>query len=87
MRLAMEYEPLLYAVVTFAAYHYSVSHPDGKLYTFLKYYDHSVTLLLSSLKSGEVYHDAMLLTVLQLATFEVWPINSARILSRRLHAP
>ncbi|KGQ00746.1 hypothetical protein PAAG_12589 [Paracoccidioides lutzii Pb01] len=67
---ALQYEPLLYAVVGYSAYHYSIRHPKGKLYTFLKYYNQSVTGLLKSLSSGNVHNDAMLLTILQLATFE-----------------
>ncbi|ODH48242.1 hypothetical protein GX48_05641 [Paracoccidioides brasiliensis] len=67
---ALQYEPLLYAVVGYSAYHYSIRHPKGKLYTFLKYYNQSVTGLLKSLSSGNIHNDAMLLTILQLATFE-----------------
>jgi hypothetical protein len=68
---ALKYEPLLYAVVGFAAYHFSVGNPNGKLYTFLKYYDYSVSLLRKSIEAGDQYSDAILLTILQLATFEV----------------
>ncbi|KLJ05397.1 hypothetical protein EMPG_11115 [Blastomyces silverae] len=68
--LAMQYEPLLYAVVGFSSYIYSVRHPNGKLYTFLQYYHKSVTGLLKSLSTSNVHHDAMMLTILQLATFE-----------------
>ncbi|KAK2811673.1 hypothetical protein FQN50_002018 [Emmonsiellopsis sp. PD_5] len=67
---AVEYEPLLYAVVGFSAYHYSIRHPNGKLYTFLRYYNQSVSGLLKSLSSGDQHSDAMLLTILQLAAFE-----------------
>ncbi|OJD14275.1 hypothetical protein AJ78_05352 [Emergomyces pasteurianus Ep9510] len=67
---ALHYEPLLYAVVSFSAYMYSIRHPGGKLYTFLKYYNKSVTGLLKSLSTSNVHHDAMMLTILQLATFE-----------------
>ncbi|PGH30225.1 hypothetical protein GX50_07020 [[Emmonsia] crescens] len=67
---AVQYEPLLYAVVGFSAYLYSIRHPNGKLYTFLKYYNKSVTGLLKSLSTSNVHHDAMMLTILQLATFE-----------------
>ncbi|KAK2740759.1 hypothetical protein FQN57_005991 [Myotisia sp. PD_48] len=70
MRHAVEYEPLLYAVVAFSAYHYSVAHPNGKLYTFLQYYHRSVSSLLQSIKNGDPHNDAMILTMLQLATFE-----------------
>ncbi|EEP77834.1 predicted protein [Uncinocarpus reesii 1704] len=70
MSYALGYEPLLYAVVAFSAYHYSIAHPNGKIYTFLQYYNKSVSLLLNSLRGGENHHDAMLLTILQLAAFE-----------------
>ncbi|EER40201.1 C6 finger domain-containing protein [Histoplasma capsulatum var. duboisii H88] len=67
---AVQYEPLLYAVIGFSAYICSIRHPNGKLYTFLKYYNKSVTGLLKSLSTNSTHHDAMLLTILQLATFE-----------------
>ncbi|OJD26716.1 hypothetical protein ACJ73_01897 [Blastomyces percursus] len=67
---AMQYKPLLYAVVGFSSYIYSIRHPNGKLYTFLQYYHKSVTGLLKSLSTSNVHHDAMMLTILQLATFE-----------------
>ncbi|KAF3480821.1 uncharacterized protein GIQ15_06168 [Arthroderma uncinatum] len=70
MRYALEYEPLLYAVVAFSAYHYSIRHPNGRLYTFLQYYNKSVSSLLHSLKSRQPHKDATILTILQLTTFE-----------------
>ncbi|KAL1960948.1 hypothetical protein VTO42DRAFT_4836 [Malbranchea cinnamomea] len=70
LRLALEYEPLLYAIVGFTAYLYSVGQPNGKLYTLLQYYNKSVSLLLKSLQAGDPPSDAMLLTTLQLITFE-----------------
>lgn len=71
VRLAMDYEPLLYAMVGFVAYHYTLAQPDGKMYTFLQYYNKSVSLLLKSLQAGDRQSDAMLLTTLQLIVFEV----------------
>lgn len=71
VNLALEYEPLLYAMVGFAAYHYTLSQTNGKLYTFLRYYNKSVSLLLRSLQAGDRHSDAMLLTTLQLIVFEV----------------
>ncbi|KAH8691255.1 putative C6 finger domain protein [Talaromyces proteolyticus] len=68
--LAMEYEPLLYALVGFAAYHHTLEKPDGKMYDFLKYYDRSLQLLRKSLASSEKHSEAMMATVLQLSTFE-----------------
>lgn len=71
VKYALEYEPLLYALVAFSAYHYSIKHPNGRLYTFLQYYNKSVSSLLSSLKSRQPHRDATVLTILQLTTFEV----------------
>ena len=67
---ALGYEPLLYAVCGFAAYHRAVAQ-DGKIEDFLGYYHKAVTLLLKSLKSGQEHTEGTLMTVLQLATFEV----------------
>ncbi|PLB48007.1 putative Zn(II)2Cys6 transcription factor [Aspergillus steynii IBT 23096] len=67
---ALRYEPLLYAVVGFAAYHHCVQTGRGKLYTFLKYYNKALTLLRKSLGSGEPHCEATLITVLVLTTFE-----------------
>lgn len=69
--LALKYEPLLYAVVGFAAYHHCVQSGNGKLCTFLKYYNKALTLLRESLSSGERHTEATLITVLVLTTFEV----------------
>jgi hypothetical protein len=71
VELALNYEPLLYAIVGFSAYHHTLRRSDGKLYDFLKYYNRSLTLLRKSLGSGEEYGEATLITILQLATFEV----------------
>lgn len=68
--LALKYEPLLHAVVGFAAYHHCVQSGNGKLCTFLKYYNKALTLLRESLGSGEKHTEAMLITVLVLTTFE-----------------
>ncbi|KAI3127603.1 transcriptional regulator family: Fungal Specific TF [Penicillium roqueforti] len=70
IELALQYEPLLYALVGFSAYHYSLHSPGGKLYTFLKYYNKALTLLRKSLSSGEEHSEATLCTVLVLTTFE-----------------
>lgn len=75
--LALTYEPLLYAVVGFAAYYHTLKQPDGKLSDFLSYYSRSLSLLRKSLSSGETRTEATMLTILQLATFEEhlgdWP--------------
>lgn len=70
IELALQYEPLLYALVAFSAYHHSLHSPGGKLYTFLKYYNEALILLRKSLGSGEEHSEATLCTVLILTTFE-----------------
>ncbi|MBE3047263.1 hypothetical protein IMZ48_33025, partial [Candidatus Bathyarchaeota archaeon] len=71
--IAVRYEPLLNAVVGFAAYHETLQNPDGKVEDFLKYYNKSVVLLLNSIQRKEPQTIATLLTVLQLAAIEVRP--------------
>lgn len=68
---AMSYEPLLYAVVGFAAFQRTLQARKGKIQNFLGYYNKSVTLLRKSLFDGHEHTHATLLTILQLATFEV----------------
>ncbi|KAL8902790.1 MAG: hypothetical protein Q9207_004380 [Kuettlingeria erythrocarpa] len=67
---ALSCEPLLHAVIGFAAYHATLERSDGRIQDFLCYYNRSVSLLLKSLASGRKHTEAMLLTILQLATFE-----------------
>lgn len=72
INLALQNEPLLYAVIGFAAFKRTLQDPNGQIHDFLQYYTHSVTLLLGILKKREEKHDvATLLTILQLATLEV----------------
>ena len=68
---ALQYDPLLYAVVGFAAFHVTVTRPTGKIQDFLGYYNQSVSLLRKSLVENQKHTDATMLTILQLATFEV----------------
>ncbi|KAK3339284.1 hypothetical protein B0H65DRAFT_295929 [Neurospora tetraspora] len=68
--LAIQDEGLLYAVVGFAAYHYTLQNPIGEIKDFLQFYNRSVTLLLGFLKRKERHTDMTLLTILQLATIE-----------------
>ncbi|KAJ9377156.1 transcriptional regulator family: Fungal Specific TF [Paecilomyces variotii] len=70
VELCLKYEPLLYAVVGFSAYHYCLRQPGGKLYTFLRYYNKSLILLRKSLASAEPHSEATLITILLLTTFE-----------------
>lgn len=71
VNLALQYEPLLYAVVGFSAYHYCLQTATGNLSTFLKYYNKALSLLRKSLGSGESHSEATLITILVLTTFEV----------------
>ena len=70
--VALSYEPLLYAVVAFAAFHHTLaSDPEGSISGFLAYYSRSLTLLRRWLeKNPGKYTEGTILTVLQLATFE-----------------
>lgn len=70
--LALQFEPLLYAVLAFAAYHHTVRLPDEKaeFSSFWKYYCQSIVKLRQHLESNKTRDDLVLLTVLQLATFE-----------------
>ncbi|KAL8775359.1 MAG: hypothetical protein Q9209_000367 [Squamulea sp. 1 TL-2023] len=74
---ALSYEPLLYAVIGFAAFQATLRKPNGKIQDFLGYYNRSVSLLRKSLASSQTHTDATLLTILQLATIEEylgdWP--------------
>lgn len=69
---ALTYEPLLFAVVAFAAFQEALTISNGKIEHFLAYYNKSVSLLRQSLSRGEEYSQNMLLTILQLATIEVF---------------
>jgi len=68
--LALSYEPLLYAIVGFAAYHHELQQPRGKLSRFLGYHSKSLSMLRKSLEQNAKVSEATLLTVLQLALFE-----------------
>ena len=71
VKYALDFEPLLYAIVGFAAFHRALQNPKGKIQDFLGYYNKSVTLLRKSLFEGHHRTHATLLTILQLATIEV----------------
>lgn len=68
--VALQCEPLLNALVGFAAYHITLRNPNGELKDFLQYYNKGVTQLLRLLKNGTC-NVHVLLTILQLATIEV----------------
>ena len=71
IRHALSYEPLRFAVVGFAAFHLAFQNNESKIQDFLNYYNTAVNLLRRSLASGERHTDATIMTILQLATFEV----------------
>lgn len=71
LEIALSYEPLLYAITAFSAYFHTLTRPDGKVQNFLSYYNKSVSLLRDSLSTASRHSTATLLTILQLATFEV----------------
>lgn len=68
---ALTDEALLYAVAAFASFHYSVYFKTGVFQTFLEYYNKAVVLLRASLDPGQVRTVTTLVTILQLASFEV----------------
>jgi len=70
--LALQFEPLLYAVVAYAAYHHTLRLPDSEAHfkSFWKYYCKSIVKLRKWLLSNDDGSDLVLLTVLQLAVFE-----------------
>lgn len=69
--VAVTFEPLLNALVGFAAYHVTLQNPNGKLNDFLQYYNRSVVQLLRLLERKQTHNVHVLLTILQLATIEV----------------
>ncbi|KAI9839307.1 MAG: hypothetical protein M1819_003302 [Sarea resinae] len=68
--IAITHDPLLYAVVGFAAYQHTLRNPNGKIQDFLGYYNKSVSLLRQSLQRNQKHTVATLLTILQLASIE-----------------
>ena len=84
IEIALTYEPLLYAVIGFAAFHYTVGQANGKLADFLGYYNKSVSLLRKSLQSSQPHSEATIITILQLAAFEVGRISLTWYLTTKL---
>ena len=68
---AMKFEPLKYAVAGYAAYFHTISQPDGRMSTFLQFYNESVSRLRTYLTKSKKQGLATLLTILQLASIEV----------------
>ena len=71
VELALTYDPLLYALVGFAAYHRTLESPKGKLSAFLGYYSKSLSALRKELETPQKPSEARILTICTLATFEV----------------
>ncbi|CAG8949255.1 hypothetical protein HYFRA_00004880 [Hymenoscyphus fraxineus] len=68
--IALQNEPLLYAIVGFSAFQRTLQISGGKIQDFLQYYNKSVSLLLRSLKRGDRHSHGTILAMLQLATIE-----------------
>ena len=71
---AVKNEALLYAVASFACFHYSVFYTTGASQMFLEYYNKAVALLRVSL--DKEHSIDTVLTILQLACFEVVVVGS-----------
>ncbi|KAI8938384.1 hypothetical protein NX059_004280 [Plenodomus lindquistii] len=67
---AMKFEPLKYAVAGYAAYFHTLSQPDGRMSTFLQFYNESVSRLRISITKNKKQGLATFLTILQLASIE-----------------
>lgn len=67
---AMKHEPLKYAVAGYASYFHTISQPDGRMSTFLQFYNESVSRLRLSITKNKKQGLATLLTILQLASIE-----------------
>jgi hypothetical protein len=68
---AMKFEPLKYAVAGYAAYFHTLSQPDGRMSTFLQFYNESVSRLRVSITKNKKQGLATFLTILQRASIEV----------------
>ncbi|KAJ4362991.1 hypothetical protein N0V83_010108 [Neocucurbitaria cava] len=67
---AMKFEPLKYAVAGYAAFFHTLSQPDGRISTFLQFYNESVSRLRVSITKNKKQGLATFLTILQLAAIE-----------------
>lgn len=68
---ALQNDALLYAIAAFSSFHYSVHFKTGAFQTFLEYYNKSVALLRVSLDPECEKGISTIITILQLASFEV----------------
>lgn len=73
---AMKFEPLKYAIAGYAAYFHTLSQPDGRISTFLQFYNESVSRLRVAITKNKKQGLATFLTILQLASIEVGDTNS-----------
>lgn len=64
-------DSLLYAIVTFTAYHYAVAMQDSRTAVYLGYYGKALNHLAQVIANRRKMRTQTLLTVLQLANFEV----------------
>ncbi|KAH7382509.1 hypothetical protein DE146DRAFT_230062 [Phaeosphaeria sp. MPI-PUGE-AT-0046c] len=67
---ALKFEPLKYAVAGYAAYFHTLSQPDGRMSTFLHFYNESVSRLRAAITKNKKQGLATFLTILQLASIE-----------------
>lgn len=68
---AMKFEPLKYAVAGYAAYFHTLAQPDGRMSTFLQFYNESVSRLRVHITKNKKQGLATFLTILQLSSIEV----------------
>ncbi|CAA9961920.1 hypothetical protein P3342_007969 [Pyrenophora teres f. teres] len=66
----MKFEPLKYAVAGYAAYFHTLSQPDGRMSTFLQFYNESVSRLRTAITKNKKQGLPTFLTILQLASIE-----------------
>lgn len=74
---AMKFEPLKYAVAGYAAYFHTLAQPDGRISSFLQFYNESVSRLRISITKNKKQGLATFLTILQLASIEVSNVSVA----------
>ncbi|KAI4705179.1 hypothetical protein J4E81_000058 [Alternaria sp. BMP 2799] len=67
---AMKFEPLKYAVAGYAAYFHTLEQPDGRMNSFLQFYNESVSRLRIAITKNKKQGLATFLTILQLASIE-----------------
>lgn len=67
---ALKFEPLKYAVAGYAAYFHTLSQPEGRMSTFLHFYNESVSRLRATITKNKKQGLATFLTILQLASIE-----------------